>query len=46
MVKNKKNIIFNLEKNGENLNTDEEILKHATEFYKDLFGPQIAQPSL
>jgi hypothetical protein len=37
--KKRKNIIFYLERNGENLNTDEEILKHATKFYKDLFGP-------
>jgi hypothetical protein len=37
--KKRRNIIFNLEKDGENINTDDEILKHATEFYKDLFGP-------
>jgi hypothetical protein len=37
--KKRKNIIFNLEKDDVNINTDDEILKHATEFYKDLFGP-------
>jgi hypothetical protein len=37
--KKRKNIIFNLEKDGENIDNDEDMVKHATEYYKELFGP-------
>jgi hypothetical protein len=37
--KKRRNIIFNLDRDGESLSNDEEMLKHATEYYKTLFGP-------
>jgi hypothetical protein len=37
--KKRKNIIFNLEKDGENIDNDEDMVNHATEYYKELFGP-------
>jgi hypothetical protein len=37
--KKRKNIIFHLDKDGVNIDKDEEMLKHATEYYKNLFGP-------
>jgi hypothetical protein len=35
----RKNTIFHLEKDGENIDKEEEILNHATTYYKTLFGP-------
>jgi hypothetical protein len=35
----KENTIFHLEKDGENIDKEEDILKHVTEYYKELFGP-------
>jgi hypothetical protein len=37
--KKREDIIFNLEKDGENIDNDEDMVKHATECYKELFGP-------
>jgi hypothetical protein len=37
--KKRRNIIFNLDRDGECLNKDEEMIKHAIEYYKTLFGP-------
>jgi hypothetical protein len=37
--KKRKNIIFNLEKDGERIDKDEDIISHATGYYKELFGP-------
>jgi hypothetical protein len=38
-MEKRKNTIFHLEKDGENIDKEEDILKHATEYYRDLFGP-------
>jgi hypothetical protein len=35
----KKNIVLSLEKDGEIIEGDDNLLKHATEYYTDLFGP-------
>jgi mannosylglycoprotein endo-beta-mannosidase len=35
----KENTIFHLEKDGENIDKEEDIPKHVTEYYKELFGP-------
>jgi len=40
MGKKRKNIIFSLSHNGSEITGDEKILKHATQFYKELFGPR------
>ena len=40
MGKKGKNIIFSLSHNGSKITGDEKILKHATQFYKELFGPR------
>jgi hypothetical protein len=37
----KKNNIISLESEGQMIEGDENILKHATEYYTDLFGPPI-----
>jgi hypothetical protein len=37
--KKRKNTIFQLEKEGEIIDKKEDILQHATEYYKSLFGP-------
>jgi hypothetical protein len=37
--KKRRSIIFNLDRDGECMNKDEEMIKHATEYYKNLFGP-------
>lgn len=39
MGKKRKNAIFSLQHNGNPIETDEEILEHATQYYKGLFGP-------
>jgi hypothetical protein len=39
LERREKNIIFNLEKEGEQIDKEEEMIKHATEYYKNLFGP-------
>jgi hypothetical protein len=38
-MEKRKNIIFNLEKDGERIDKDEDIISHATGYYKELFGP-------
>jgi hypothetical protein len=37
--KKRKNTIFHLEKDGGVIENEKEILNHATEYYKELFGP-------
>jgi hypothetical protein len=37
--KKRKNTIFHLEKDGGTIEDEKEILDHATEYYKELFGP-------
>jgi hypothetical protein len=37
--KKRKNIIFNMEKDDGNISKYDDIVKHATEYYKELFGP-------
>jgi hypothetical protein len=37
--KNRKNLIFNLEHDSNILEKDEDILTHATNYYRELFGP-------
>jgi hypothetical protein len=39
VVEKKKNTILNLDKDGVVIEGDENLLKHATEYYADLFGP-------
>lgn len=36
----RKNTIISLESNGETIEGDENLLKHATEYYSNLFGPE------
>jgi hypothetical protein len=38
-MEKRKNIIFNLEKDGGKIEKDEDIINHATEYYKEPFGP-------
>lgn len=35
----RKNNIINLEKDGQIIKGDKDLLKHASEYYSDLFGP-------
>ncbi|CAN6249384.1 unnamed protein product [Urochloa humidicola] len=37
--KRRKNMIYSLQHNDSTIEGDEEILKHATNYYRDLFGP-------
>jgi hypothetical protein len=36
-----KNTVISLENNGETIEGDENLLKHATEYYSNLFGPEV-----
>jgi mannosylglycoprotein endo-beta-mannosidase len=36
----RKNIVLSLEKDGEIIKGDDNLLKHATEYYTNLFGPK------
>jgi hypothetical protein len=38
-MEKRKNTIFHLEKDGESIDKEEDILKHGTEYYRNLFGP-------
>jgi hypothetical protein len=38
-MEKRKNTIFHLEKEGESIDKEDDIIKHATYYYKDLFGP-------
>jgi hypothetical protein len=37
--KKRKNTIFHLKNEGGSIDREEDIIKHATEYYKNLFGP-------
>jgi hypothetical protein len=36
----RKNTIFSLEDGGNHITGDDNLIKHATEFYKNLFDPE------
>jgi hypothetical protein len=37
----RKNIVISLEHDGNTIEGDENLLKHATEYYAELFGPEV-----